>query len=71
MTEGGFWPTNGGNELKGTPKIKVVGVGGGGSNAVSRMFTTPIPGVEYIVSNTDSQALQRNQAPMRVQLGEQ
>ena len=69
MTEGGFWPTNGGNELKGTPKIKVVGVGGGGSNAVSRMFTTPIPGVEYIVSNTDAQALQRNQAPLRVQLG--
>lgn len=69
MTEGGFWSTNGGNELKGTPKIKVVGVGGGGSNAVSRMFTAPIPGVEYIVSNTDAQALQRNQAPLRVQLG--
>ena len=52
------------------PLIKVIGAGGGGSNAVSRMFRTPIPGVEYIVLNTDSHALQRCETPMRVQLGE-
>jgi len=70
MNEPNFWQSNNVNEPKGTPKIKVVGVGGGGSNAVSRMFSTPIPGVEYIVSNTDAQALQRCQVPIRVQLGE-
>ena len=52
------------------PLIKVIGAGGGGSNAVNRMFRTPIPGVEYIVVNTDSQALQRCETPMRVQVGE-
>ena len=41
------------------PLIKVIGAGGGGSNAVNRMFRTPIPGVDYVVVNTDSQALQR------------
>ena len=51
------------------PLIKVIGAGGGGSNAVNRMFRTPIPGVEYIVVNTDSQALQRCDTPMRVQVG--
>ena len=52
------------------PTIKVVGAGGGGSNAVNRMFRTPIPGVEYMVVNTDSQALQRCDVPVRVQVGE-
>ena len=52
------------------PLIKVIGAGGGGSNAVNRMFRTPIPGVEYIVVNTDSQALQRCDTPMRIQVGE-
>ena len=52
------------------PLIKVIGAGGGGSNAVNRMFRTPIPGVDYIVVNTDSQALQRCDVPMRVQVGE-
>jgi cell division protein FtsZ len=52
------------------PLIKVIGAGGGGSNAVNRMFRTPIPGVEYIVVNTDSQALQRCETPMRIQVGE-
>ena len=54
----------------GHTKIKVVGVGGGGSNAVSRMFRDPIRGVEYIVVNTDSQALLRCDVPMRVGIGE-
>jgi len=52
------------------PLIKVIGAGGGGSNAVNRMFRTPIPGVEYIVVNTDAQALQRCETPMRIQVGE-
>ena len=52
------------------PLIKVIGAGGGGSNAVNRMFRTPIPGVDYVVVNTDSQALQRCDVPMRVQVGE-
>ncbi len=52
------------------PTIKVIGAGGGGSNAVNRMFRTPIPGVDYSVVNTDSQALQRCDVPMRMQVGE-
>ena len=51
-------------------RIKVVGVGGGGSNAVSRMFRERIPGVEYIVVNTDSQALIRSDVPMKVRIGD-
>lgn len=50
-------------------KIKVVGVGGGGSNAVNTMIAAQVEGVEFIVANTDAQALKANQAPMRVQLG--
>ncbi|MFN3974538.1 MAG: cell division protein FtsZ [Dehalococcoidia bacterium] len=54
----------------GTPCIKVVGIGGGGSNAVSRMFREPIPGVEYYVVNTDVQALSRSEVPNRIAIGE-
>ncbi len=49
--------------------IKVIGVGGGGSNAVNRMIEAGIQGVEFIVMNTDAQALDRSQAPRRLQLG--
>ena len=52
-------------------RIKVVGVGGGGSNAVSRMYKERIPGVEYIVVNTDSQALIRSDVPMKIRIGDQ
>ena len=52
-------------------RIKVVGVGGGGSNAVSRMYKERIPGVEYIVVNTDSQALVRSDVPMKIRIGDQ
>ncbi len=52
-------------------RIKVVGVGGGGSNAVARMFRERIPGVEYIIVNTDTQALLRTDVPMRLAIGEQ
>ncbi|AYF43121.1 cell division protein FtsZ [Halobacteriovorax sp. BALOs_7] len=59
------------NELKLTEgaKIRVVGVGGGGCNAVNTMIKAGLTGVEYIVANTDSQALSVNLAPTKVQLG--
>jgi cell division protein FtsZ len=50
-------------------RIKVVGVGGGGSNAVNRMVAAGLDGVEFIVANTDLQALQLNQAPVKLQIG--
>ncbi len=50
-------------------QIRVVGVGGGGSNAVDRMITEGLQGVDFIAMNTDAQALGRSQAPIRVRLG--
>src|SRR5437867_11273978 len=50
-------------------KIKVVGVGGGGSNAVNRMVRVGLEGVEFIVANTDLQALRGNAAPNKLQIG--
>ncbi|MBV9242734.1 MAG: cell division protein FtsZ [Acidobacteria bacterium] len=50
-------------------RIKVIGVGGGGSNAVNRMIDDGIKGVEFIVANTDQQALNHSKAPMKIQLG--
>ncbi len=50
-------------------KIKVIGVGGGGGNAVNRMARTGLDGVEFIVANTDRQALQNNIAPIKLQIG--
>ena len=50
-------------------KIKVIGVGGGGGNAVNRMIAARVEGVEFIVANTDAQALQLSQAPVKLQLG--
>ena len=49
--------------------IKVIGVGGGGSNAVNHMFSQNIEGVNFIVCNTDSQAITQSKVPNRVQLG--
>ncbi len=49
--------------------IKVVGLGGGGSNAVNRMIDLELEGVEYIAANTDAQALAQSRAPVRLQLG--
>ncbi|RME89464.1 MAG: cell division protein FtsZ, partial [Anaerolineae bacterium] len=51
-------------------RIKVVGVGGGGSNAVNRMMEEGIEGVEFIAVNTDAQALMLSKAPTRVRLGD-
>ncbi|HEX4311488.1 MAG TPA: cell division protein FtsZ [Acidobacteriaceae bacterium] len=50
-------------------KIKVIGVGGGGGNAVNRMIAASMEGVEFIAANTDRQALQLSQAPVKLQLG--
>ena len=51
-------------------KIKVIGLGGGGSNAITRMLREEIQGVEFIAMNTDAQALAISEAPTRIQLGE-
>ncbi len=51
-------------------KIKVIGLGGGGCNAITRMFREEIKGVEFIAMNTDSQSLSITEAPTRIQLGE-
>jgi cell division protein FtsZ len=57
-------------EIEGTALIRVVGIGGGGSNAVDRMIDEGIGGVEFIAMNTDGQALMRSQAPQRIRLGD-
>jgi len=49
--------------------IKVVGVGGAGGNAINRMITSSLRGVDFIAVNTDKQALNINQAPVRIQIG--
>ena len=51
-------------------KIKVIGVGGGGSNAVNRMVEVGLTGVEFIVANTDAQALDHSRAAIKLQLGQ-
>jgi cell division protein FtsZ len=51
------------------PVLKVMGLGGGGSNAVQRMIELDLKGVEFIAANTDSQALAKNPAPVKIQLG--
>jgi len=50
-------------------KIKVIGVGGGGTNAVNRMIDAKVEGVNFVVANTDLQALQMARAPVKIQLG--
>ena len=58
------------NQLESFAKIKVVGVGGGGCNAVDRMIDEGLQGVEFIAINTDAQALMLSKAPIRVRIGE-
>src|SRR5256714_7612591 len=50
--------------------IKVVGIGGGGSNAVNRMIQTELMGVEFIAVNTDAQALLLSDAPHKIRIGD-
>jgi cell division protein FtsZ len=51
-------------------KIKVIGVGGGGSNAVDRMVSDGVQGVEFITVNTDAQALMHSQSDIRIRIGD-
>ncbi len=60
-----------GNNLLGVAKIKVVGVGGAGNNAVNRLIESGLTSAEYIVVNTDNQALGRSMAKKRIQIGVQ
>jgi len=57
------------DELRTSAKIKVIGVGGGGGNAVNRMIAAGVTGVDFLVANTDAQALQASNAPIKIQLG--
>src|SRR5881394_2885776 len=52
-----------------TAKIKVIGVGGGGGNAVNRMIQAGIKGIEFLVANTDVQAMRASLAPTKIQIG--
>jgi len=56
-------------ETLNSAKIKVIGVGGGGGNAVNRMIESHLEGVEFVVANTDLQALKLSHAPVKIQLG--
>ena len=49
--------------------IKVIGVGGGGSNAVNHMYNQGITGVDFVICNTDAQALDQSPIPNKIQLG--
>ena len=70
-------PTNGNpdirisfnEEVRNNAKIKVIGVGGGGGNAVNRMIDAKLAGVDFVAANTDLQALQMCRAPVKLQLG--
>src|SRR4051812_25372014 len=57
-------------QQQGTARILVIGVGGGGSNAVNRMIQAGVRGIEFAAVNTDLQALHRSEAPIRIGLGE-
>jgi cell division protein FtsZ len=57
------------DELRHGAKIKVIGVGGGGGNAVNRMISADVKGVDFLVANTDAQALQASKASLKIQLG--
>ena len=54
-----------------TARIKVIGIGGGGGNAVNTMIGAKLSGVDFMVANTDAQSLEASQAPIRIQLGGQ
>src|SRR5499425_1939106 len=57
------------DDTRNDARIKVIGVGGGGGNAVNRMIEAGMDGIEFIVANTDLQALRMARAPMKIQLG--
>ena len=55
-------------ELQGA-RIKVIGVGGGGCNAINSMIAAELTGIEFIAANTDLQVLSKSEAPHKIQLG--
>ncbi len=54
----------------GMAQVKVIGVGGGGCNAVNRMYRERVPGVEYLAVNTDTQHLLRSEVPVKIRIGD-
>jgi len=60
----------GNHQLEGFAQIRVIGVGGGGSNAVNRMIQANMTGIEFIAINTDAQALLLNEAPRHIRIGD-
>ncbi len=56
-------------EMEPLAKIKVIGVGGGGSNAVNRMIENGVKGVEFVTVNTDAQALNLTKSEQKLQIG--
>src|SRR4051794_41504727 len=58
-----------GADIARQPQLRVVGVGGGGVNAVNRMIEAEVPGVEFIALNTDAQSLNQSSAHVTLQLG--
>ena len=59
----------GGLEMDQLAKIKVIGIGGGGGNAINSMVETGVKGVDFIAANTDLQALNNSKADIKIQLG--
>ena len=59
----------GGLEMDQLAKIKVIGLGGGGGNAINRMVESGVKGVEFIAANTDLQVLNSSKADVKIQLG--
>jgi cell division protein FtsZ len=70
MSERGDDDMDDGLGLANCAQIKVVGIGGGGSNAVDRMIQTGVDGVEFVALNTDAQALGHSTAPVRLRIGD-
>ena len=58
-----------GNESPSQARIKVLGIGGGGGNAINNMINGNLDGVDFIAANTDFQVLDNNLAPVKIQLG--
>lgn len=69
MDEGGIFLFDFDSNLDQLAKIKVIGVGGGGNNAVNRMIEDGVAGVEFITANTDAQALKQSRAEITMQIG--
>ncbi len=59
------------SEIESFATIRVMGIGGSGGNAVNRMIAQKLKGVEFIVVNTDAQALVHNQAAIKIQVGKE